>query len=105
MMDATTVKSIVWEHNTLHLLDQTRLPVEVVVEEQKTVEQVWDSIKQLKVRGAPAIGVAGAYGLVVAMRDHAALSRDAFLEKLQNVAPELSPFVRQWYARRSRYLW
>ncbi len=88
-MDATTVKSIVWEHNTLHLLDQTRLPVEVVVEEQKTVEQVWDSIKQLKVRGAPAIGVAGAYGLVVAMRDHTALSRDAFLEKLQAAADYL----------------
>ncbi len=88
-MDATTVKSIVWENDTLYLLDQTRLPVEVVVEEQKTVEQVWDAIKQLKVRGAPAIGVAGAYGLVVAMRNHRGLSRVDFVEKLKEYAEYL----------------
>lgn len=88
-MDATTVKSIVWENDSLLMLDQTRLPLEVVVEEQKTVEQVWDSIKQLKVRGAPAIGVAGAYGLVVAMRDHIGLSRDAFVAKMQDSADYL----------------
>lgn len=71
------------------LLDQTRLPVEVEVEEQTSVEQVWDSIKKLKVRGAPAIGVAGAYGLVVAMRDKGSLSRDAFLEELRKQAAYL----------------
>lgn len=88
-MDATTVKSIVWEDDKLYLLDQTRLPVEVVVEEQTSVEQVWDSIKQLKVRGAPAIGVAGAYGLVVAMRDKISLPRDQFLDRLREAADYL----------------
>ena len=88
-MEDNQVKSIVWENDKLLLLDQTRLPVEVVVEEQRSVEQVWDSIKQLKVRGAPAIGVAGAYGLVVAMRDKTGLDRDAFIASLRSYAAYL----------------
>jgi methylthioribose-1-phosphate isomerase len=59
------VKSLRWEAGELILLDQTRLPGEVVEERQDTAEQVWDSIQKLKVRGAPAIGIAGAYGLLV----------------------------------------
>ena len=88
-MDANAVKSIVWENDTLLLLDQTRLPGEVVVEAQTSVEAVWDSIKRLKVRGAPAIGVAGAYGLVVAMRDKTGLTRDDFLAALVDAADYL----------------
>lgn len=83
------VKSIEWRDGELLLLDQTRLPEEVVVEPQGSVEQVWDSIKQLKVRGAPAIGVAGAYGLVVAMREKSGLDRETFLEQLRNHADYL----------------
>ncbi|MCG8480724.1 MAG: S-methyl-5-thioribose-1-phosphate isomerase [Spirochaetales bacterium] len=84
-----TIRSIEWRDGTLFLLDQTKLPLSVEVEEQTTVEQVWDSIKQLKVRGAPAIGVAGAYGLVVAMRDKVDLDRDAFLAELRRRAAYL----------------
>ncbi len=83
------VRSIEWQDGTLLLLDQTRLPAEVVVEEQTTVEQVWNSIKQLKVRGAPAIGVAGAYGLVVAMRQFRGLDRAGFLATLKENAAYL----------------
>jgi methylthioribose-1-phosphate isomerase len=86
---ASPAKSIEWLNNKLYLLDQTRLPVEVEVEEQTTVEQVWDSIKQLKVRGAPAIGVAGAYGLVIAMREHTGVDRPAFLAELKKHAAYL----------------
>ncbi len=75
-----------WRRNQLYLLDQTRLPLDVVEERQETVEQVWNSIKQLKVRGAPAIGIAGAYGLVVAMKDKQHLGRSAFLEELRSKA-------------------
>ncbi len=79
-------KAVRWENDELYLLDQTRLPVEVVIERQDTVEQVWNSIKQLKVRGAPAIGVAGAYGLVVAMLHERVSGRDAFLAALEQHA-------------------
>jgi methylthioribose-1-phosphate isomerase len=49
----------------LVLLDQTRLPGEVVYLECRTAEDVWQAIKRLAVRGAPAIGVAAAYGVCV----------------------------------------
>ena len=45
----------------LRLLDQTRLPGDVVYLECKDVQMVWDAIKRLSVRGAPAIGVAAAF--------------------------------------------
>jgi methylthioribose-1-phosphate isomerase len=50
----------------LRLLDQTRLPNEATYLECTRSEEVWDCIRRLVVRGAPAIGVAAAYGLVVA---------------------------------------
>ena len=49
----------------LRLLDQTKLPGEMVYIDCKSVETVWQAIKRLSVRGAPAIGVAAAYGCVI----------------------------------------
>ncbi len=51
------------------ILDQTKLPGEEIYIEMETKEDVWDAIYKLQVRGAPAIGVAAAYGLYVAVRD------------------------------------
>jgi methylthioribose-1-phosphate isomerase len=53
----------------LELLDQTRLPDEQVWLRCEEPEQVADAIRRLAVRGAPAIGLAAAYGLVLGMRD------------------------------------
>ena len=53
----------------LELVDQRKLPGEFVRLECRNVEQLYKAIKTLTVRGAPAIGVAGAYGLVLAMQD------------------------------------
>ncbi len=77
------VYSLSWENGKLIFLDQTKLPVEVVYEEQKSIEQVWSSIKQLKVRGAPAIGVAGAYGLLYGVMDKQKLETEDFLAELK----------------------
>jgi methylthioribose-1-phosphate isomerase len=57
-----------WEDDHLRLLDQTLLPVEEVWLDCEEPEQVADAIRRLAVRGAPAIGVAAAYGLVLGMR-------------------------------------
>jgi methylthioribose-1-phosphate isomerase len=57
-----------WEGPGLRLLDQTRLPVAEVWMDCETPEQVADAIRRLAVRGAPAIGVAAAYGLVLGLR-------------------------------------
>ncbi|HVG06221.1 MAG TPA: S-methyl-5-thioribose-1-phosphate isomerase [Thermoanaerobaculia bacterium] len=54
-----------WHQDTLQLLDQTRLPVEETWLDCQTPEQVADAIRRLAIRGAPAIGVAAAYGLVL----------------------------------------
>jgi methylthioribose-1-phosphate isomerase len=60
---------IEWKNDALVLLDQTKLPNEIVYEEFTTVEGVWDAIVTMKVRGAPAIGVAAAYGVYLGVRD------------------------------------
>ena len=78
-----------WQDGELYLLDQTRLPGEVVEERQRSAAQVRDSISRLKVRGAPAIGIAGAYGLVLALGDKLHLDREAFLEAMRQQASYL----------------
>lgn len=61
--------SIKWENDSLILLDQTILPNEIVYDRYETIESVWDAIVVMKVRGAPAIGVAAAYGMYLGIRD------------------------------------
>lgn len=53
----------------LELLDQTRLPREVVMLNCETVQSAWDAIYRLSVRGAPAIGIAAAYAVCLATRE------------------------------------
>ena len=65
------VETLRWvgdESGHLVLIDQTRLPTELLEIECRTVEAVWEAIKQLRVRGAPAIGIAAAYGVVVGLQ-------------------------------------
>jgi len=81
--------SIEWQAGTLYLLDQTRLPLETVVEPYTALESVWEAIKRLKVRGAPAIGIAGAYGLVLGLRDKTHLPIADFLAEVVRQADYL----------------
>lgn len=69
----------------LQLIDQTRLPVEYLELSGTTVEVVWEAIKSLRVRGAPAIGVAAAYGVVVGCQSVRQVSREKFDERLTYV--------------------
>jgi len=71
-MANTAPKSVVWRGDVdgcLVLLDQTKLPAECTFVDCLDVPTVWEAIKQLRVRGAPAIGIAAAYGVCVATRD------------------------------------
>jgi len=56
------VKAIEWKQNKLVLIDQTKLPEKLVKMECRTPQQVAEAIVSMKVRGAPAIGVAAAFG-------------------------------------------
>lgn len=66
-----TVEWIGGTDGFLRLIDQTRLPNELAFRDCKTVEDVWEAIRILRVRGAPAIGVAAAYGVVIGMQSTA----------------------------------
>jgi methylthioribose-1-phosphate isomerase len=58
--------TIEWRDGTVRLIDQRRLPAELVFLEASTVAELCDAISQLAVRGAPALGVAGAMGVALA---------------------------------------
>ncbi|MEW6096704.1 MAG: S-methyl-5-thioribose-1-phosphate isomerase [bacterium] len=62
-----SVETIKWEDDKLKIIDQTKLPDELVYLECTTPEEVAEAIKILQVRGAPAIGIAAAYGVVLGM--------------------------------------
>ena len=65
----TTVRWVSDIDGYLELLDQTRLPSETVYLQCRTAIDVWQAIKRLSVRGAPAIGVAAAYGVCVGVNE------------------------------------
>ncbi len=74
----------------LCLIDQTLLPVEFHVIECRDVEAVWRAIKTLQVRGAPAIGIAAAYGVVLGVQDVVDAGEPAFFARLDQVAAYLA---------------
>lgn len=63
----STIKAVEWVDGKLVLLDQTLIPIEEKYLHLSDVDSIIDAIKRLAVRGAPAIGVAGAYAVVVAL--------------------------------------
>lgn len=65
------VHPIRWARGRLEIIDQTLLPLETRWLHLQTAQQVWEAIKMLRVRGAPAIGCCAAFGLVVGLREKA----------------------------------
>lgn len=88
-MAVLDISPLRYENNKLMILDQTRLPGEEVYEEMTCAEDVWDAIYKLKVRGAPAIGVAAAYGLYISVRDYEG-DMDGFLKYVKEKGNYLS---------------
>ncbi|MBT2737647.1 S-methyl-5-thioribose-1-phosphate isomerase [Bacillus sp. ISL-7] len=68
-MENTYLQSVSYENGVLKILDQTKIPNITEFLEMTKIEDAWAAIKQLKVRGAPAIGIAAAYGLVLGIKD------------------------------------
>src|SRR5262249_41738030 len=65
------------------------LPTALQYRDCRTVEEVWEAIRSLRVRGAPAIGIAAAMGVVVGLQGHVAAGRAAFLARLDEVCAYL----------------
>jgi len=75
---------------TCRLIEQTLLPGELREIDCNTQEQMWDAIKRLAVRGAPAIGVAAAFGTVLGSRNSAATDTAGFLADLKQTTDYLA---------------
>src|SRR4051794_27949727 len=69
--------AVTWTGDAIEIIDQTLLPAEVRVLRLTTPDEVVEAIQRLAVRGAPAIGVTGAFGVVLARGDGAAAERIA----------------------------
>ncbi len=74
----------------LRILDQTRLPEDVVWLELANVKDIWHAIKTLQVRGAPAIGVAAAFGIVVAAQN---VKRSYSLSKMYDAVLDAAEYL------------
>ncbi len=101
MQDSTTphteLQSLIWTGEALNLLDQRLLPEDIVYLPLSTVQEIWEAIRQLKVRGAPAIGIAAAYGVYLGIREFTPAPADTptqqneqFLMKLYQIIDELA---------------
>lgn len=76
------VSALRWEENTLKLIDQGKLPFEEIYVSCKTAECVADAIKNMVVRGAPAIGVAAAYGVALAALNFKENDKEEFIRHI-----------------------
>ena len=84
------IQPIEWQDDSLVLLDQTRLPADVAWERVRDAEGVADAIRTMRVRGAPAIGVAAAYGMALAARSIDSAPMPAFLAALAPLAERIA---------------
>ncbi len=101
IMDYETV-SLGEDNATLVIIDQTQLPYNVELLNLKTQQEVWNAIYLLQVRGAPAIGVAAAYGIYLGAREIQAETYDdfyrQFVEKKEYLASARPTAVNLFWA-------
>src|SRR3954465_10726291 len=86
-------RTIAWIGGTdgfLRLVDQTLLPTELTYRDCRTAEDVWEAIKVLRVRGAPAIGCAAAYGVVVGLQTVPGTDRAELERRVREVTDYLA---------------
>lgn len=82
--------SLEWREDHLRILDQTFLPTRTVYSDLRDVGRIWDAIKKLKVRGAPAIGIAAAYGFYLGLKDIQDTNFTSFWIEVERIAEYLN---------------
>jgi methylthioribose-1-phosphate isomerase len=63
----TDIRPVIWQNGAVRIIDQTALPDRLTYLDLRTVAELIGAIQRLAVRGAPALGVAGAYGVALAL--------------------------------------
>jgi methylthioribose-1-phosphate isomerase len=89
MQQPRTIEWVGGIDGCVRLIDQTLLPTQLEYRDCRTVEEVWEAIRSLRVRGAPAIGIAAALGAVVGMHAFQDRGRGAYLHRLREVTDYL----------------
>jgi len=84
------INTIVWIKGTVKLIDQTKLPGKLVYIHCRDVKRMWDAIKRLEVRGAPAIGVAAAFGVLLGIKTFKSNDRKKFDKHFEDTCVYLS---------------
>ena len=87
--EATSLRPIFWHDGRVALMDQTRLPQEEVWLELTDFRDVIGAIQDMQIRGAPAIGVAGAYAVSLAAAELGHCGIDEFMAKLERAAEDI----------------
>ncbi len=102
--DEDRVRAVIWRDDALELLDQRLLPTETCYRRLISGMEVAEAICDMVVRGAPAIGIAAAYGVVLAARGHWTKNpdhwRDSINEDLQQLAASRPTAVNLFWALR-----
>ena len=81
--EINSLKTVEWKDNKLIMIDQTKLPTELVYVIFSDYKEVANAIRTLVVRGAPAIGVSGAFGLALAALQSKASTKEKLIEDLE----------------------
>ena len=84
------IPTVRWTGEELYILDQTLIPITVKEIKLSNEEEAYNAIKELKVRGAPAIGVAAAYSLLIDLKSKTNLKADEFIKFVQKRAEYLN---------------
>jgi len=84
------VQTIEWKNGKVVIIDQTQLPLTEVFLEITDYRELCDAIKQLKIRGAPAIGIAAAYGVCLGAAEIATENYTEFKQQLNRIVDELA---------------
>ena len=84
------VKTIFWDNGKVKLIDQTLLPVKFKYISCRDVNSLWHAIKKLQVRGAPAIGIAGALGVILGIKSSKAKTGAVLAREVEKIAKHLA---------------
>lgn len=85
-----TVETISWRNGKVILIDQTKLPLELVTLEIEDYKELGEAIRRLSVRGAPAIGIAGAFGVVLGLQNVDEVNTKEFIDAGQQIIDHLA---------------
>ncbi|MHA1208667.1 MAG: hypothetical protein ACTSRF_05470 [Candidatus Freyarchaeota archaeon] len=83
------VRNVWMEGKTIHMIDQTRLPFEFRIHKTNSYAETVQAIREMRIRGAPAIGVAASYGLAQAAQDFKNFDSKKFWKHMEAAKREL----------------